>query len=330
MASPCGTYVLVTDSKVPECERRVKEYCQIEWDESLIDDCRHIIRLAVREDLDRTFDLTTVALVPPDACGAARIVARQSGIAAGLRIPQLVWREMEINGIWEPEVDDGAVVVPGTCLGTIRGPARDLLTAERLVLNLMGRLSGVATQTRRYVDAVAGTAVRIYDTRKTTPGWRRLEKFAVRCGGGTNHRAGLFDGVLIKDNHLAVLAAATQSSALTPEQAVLRAREFLAEAFPKCSAETRPMIEVEVDTLQQLEQVLRADPDIVLLDNMTTTELRAAVAARDAAGSAAELEASGGITLANLREVAETGVERISVGALTHSAIVLDLGLDWI
>jgi nicotinate-nucleotide pyrophosphorylase (carboxylating) len=202
-----------------------------------------------------------------------------------------------------------------------------LLTCERLVLNLLGRLSGIASLTRQYVKAIAGTKARIYDTRKTTPGWRRLEKYAVRCGGGFNHRLGLFDAVLIKDNHL-VVGAEARGEQFTPAEAVRRARQFLASAFPE---RPDPMIvEVEVDTLDQLREVLSAQPDLVLLDNMSLGDLRAAVALRDSEAPSVQLEASGGVRLETVAEIARTGVDRISAGALTHSAAWLDIGLDWL
>jgi nicotinate-nucleotide pyrophosphorylase (carboxylating) len=238
---------------------------------------------------------------------------------------------MDIDAKWRPLANDGDAVQAGAALAEIAGEARDLLTAERLLLNLVGRLSGIATLTRQYVDAIAGTRARIYDTRKTTPGLRRLEKYAVRCGGGTNHRTGLFDAVLIKDNHLAFAAAA--HVAATPREAVERARQFVAETASslEASPDGKPaiLIEVEVDTLDQLRDVLPALPDIVLLDNMPPDVLREAVALRDAAAPQVELEASGGISLHSVRAAAESGVERISVGGLTHSASSLDVGLDW-
>ena len=209
------------------------------------------------------------------------------------------------------------------------GPARDLLTAERLVLNLLGRLSGIATHTRRYVDAVSGTAAGIYDTRKTTPGWRRLEKYAVRCGGARNHRTGLFDAVLIKDNHLALLARQSGAAQAAPDAAVARVRRFLEETAHEHARLMHMLIEVEVDTLEQIDQALRALPDIVLLDNMPVEQLRDAVRRRNECSPETELEASGGVTLETIRGIAETGVERISVGALTHSAVTLDVALDW-
>jgi len=200
-----------------------------------------------------------------------------------------------------------------------------LLAAERILLNLLGRLSGVATLTRQYVDLAAHTKARIYDTRKTTPGWRRLEKYAVRCGGGWNHRGGLNKAVLIKDNHLALGAQASDhATRFTPAEAVVRARRFADER-----GDLDMLIEVEVDTLDQFDAVLPARPDIVLLDNMGAAQLREAVGRRNAFDPAIELEASGGVNLATVQAIAESGVERISVGALTHSAVALDFGLDW-
>lgn len=303
-----------------------REFAQVEWDEALIDDCRQIVRLAVREDLDRFYDWTTVALIPREQIGTAAIVARGGGVIAGLRAAEVALQTMNIQAEWRIEIDDGKCVSPGQRVASLRGSVRDLLTAERLLLNLIGRLSGIATLTRRFVEAVVGTKARIYDTRKTTPGWRRLEKYAVRCGGGCNHRVGLFDAMLIKDNHLAF-------SGLSPAAAVEHARRFLAEMpaeLPAAAGLLREMIvEVEVDTLEQFDDALAARPDIILLDNMRPEQMRQAVARRDAAGRATELEASGGVNLATVRAIAETGVDRISVGSLTHSAVCLDVGLDW-
>lgn len=303
------------------------EFQPVEWDQQTADDCRQIIRLAVREDLGRGLDLTTVAMVPREARGGAAVVARRSGVIAGLPAAELVLDEMNIDAEWEPLVADGTQVTDGTILAHVRGSTRDLLTSERIVLNLLGRLCGIATSTRRYVNAVAGTPTRIYDTRKTTPGWRRMEKYAVRCGGGYNHRTGLFDAVLIKDNHLAQGAPA--GTTLSPADAVIKTREFLQKFYGNGTSNHLP-IEVEVDTLEQFDAVLPLQPDIILLDNMTPTQLRTAVEKRNATGSTCVLEASGGITLETIRDVAETGVDRISVGALTHAAAALDIALDWI
>jgi nicotinate-nucleotide pyrophosphorylase (carboxylating) len=204
-----------------------------------------------------------------------------------------------------------------------------MLTAERPMLNFVGHLCGIATLTKRFVDAIADTKARIYDTRKTTPGWRRLEKYAVRQGGGHNHRTGLFDAILIKDNHLALGGEMVGQSHFTPVEAVRQARQFLAENFPEGDPRRQMIVEVEVDSLVQLEQVLTGRPDIVLLDNMSTDLLRQAVALRDAEAPDVQLEASGGVSLETVAGIAATGVDRISAGALTHSAVWFDVALDW-
>jgi nicotinate-nucleotide pyrophosphorylase (carboxylating) len=286
-----------------------------------------LLLLALREDFGAVGDLTSLALVPSDAQGAAAVVARQRGVLAGLPAAEMAAAAVDPALRWSAEKSDGQDFDRGECVARIAGSARSLLMAERLVLNLLGRLSGIATLTRAYVEAVAGTRARIYDTRKTTPGWRRLEKYAVRCGGGRNHRSGLFEAVLIKDNHLAFGAGAASAAGFTPGEAVAHARRFLAGKFGEAAG--RMIVEVEVDTLEQLEEVLPVGPDIVLLDNMPPDELRRAVRRRDELAPTIELEASGGINLATVRAVAESGVDRISAGALTHSAGSLDFGLDW-
>jgi nicotinate-nucleotide pyrophosphorylase (carboxylating) len=306
-----------------------KEYRQQTWDAEVEHDCRQIVRLAILEDLERGHDWTTVALAAEEAQSAADLVARKPGVIAGIEAARIALEEMEIDAAWEPQVADGAHVERGTIVAKLRGSARGLLTAERTLLNLMGRMSGIATLTAQYVAAIAGTKAKIYDTRKTTPGWRRLEKYSVRCGGGQNHRMGLFDGVLIKDNHLALGRQGPQSIRYTPAEAVLRAKQFLRQHGAGQERFTEMMVEVEVDSLAQLREVLPAGPDIVLLDNMPPAMLREAVAIRNELAPTIELEASGGITLESILSVAETGVERISSGALTHSAIVLDVALDW-
>jgi nicotinate-nucleotide pyrophosphorylase (carboxylating) len=305
-----------------------KEFRQIEWDGAVQEDCRQIVRLAVREDLDRLFDWTSVCLVHSGTLAEAAVVARAGGVVAGLRAGELALSEMDVQLHWSPCATDGTQIAAGQTLATIDGPARSLLTAERTVLNFIGRLSGIATLARKYVDAVAGTGARIYDTRKTTPGWRRLEKYAVRAGGGHNHRTGLFDAILIKDNHLALAATSAGAAHLTPAQAVRRARELSDSTATESSAPPL-IVEIEVDTLEQLADVLGAGPDIVLLDNMSLDQLRSAVALRDQLGPGIELEASGGVDLQNVAAIAATRVERISVGALTHSAVNLDVALDW-
>lgn len=299
---------------------------QVTWDEHLVDDCRQILRLAIREDLGRGHDWTTVSLVPQGAEGAADVVARQPGTIAGLPVIALLINETNAKLDVVCHVEDGARVEAGTKLATVQGSTRDLLTCERIMLNLIGRLTGIATLTQRYVDATAGHEARIYDTRKTTPGWRRLEKYAVQCGGGVNHRTGLFDAVLIKDNHLA--SGGEQSTPRSAGEAVRAARAFVAEHGDR-GADAEMVVEVEVDTLDQLREALPADPDVVLLDNMSLAELREAVEMRDAAESATQLEASGGVNLETVTGIAATGVDRISVGSLTHGAISLDVALDW-
>lgn len=303
------------------------DFQQIGWDASLADDVRRLIVVAQREDLADGEDITTNALVPPNRPGRAAIVVREAVTIAGLPAAQLALAAYGDDAQFMPLSTDGDSVAPKTAIAEISGSARTLLTAERVMLNLLGRLCGVATLTKRYVDAVSGTGARIYDTRKTTPGFRRLEKYAVRCGGGHNHRTGLYDAVLIKDNHLAFGGHEQDKSRFSPGEAVLRAREFLGERFGD-NAATR-IVEIEVDTLEQLADVLPARPDIVLLDNMSPDMLREAVAMRDAVDRRVELEASGGINFDTIRRVAETGVERISLGALTHASRWVDVGLDW-
>ena len=305
-------------------ERRNKEFQQVAWDEQLQAEWAQLLRLAIREDLGDVGDATTRALVSEDAEGAARVIARQPGIVAGLPGVECTLQEIEPRLAWSPEMEDGGAVAPGACLGRIHGPARGILTAERIILNLLGRLSGIATLTSQYVEAVRGAAARVYDTRKTTPGWRRLEKYAVRGGGGRNHRTGLFDAVLIKDNHLALGAESGSTTRYTPAEAVRLARQFTRELG------TGDMIvEIEIDTLDALEDVLSAGPDLVLLDNMDPPTLHNAVVRRDAIDPSIELEASGAVDLAAVRPIAQSGVDRISVGALTHSAARLDIALDW-
>jgi nicotinate-nucleotide pyrophosphorylase (carboxylating) len=305
-----------------------KEFHQTDWDERLNGDWQAILRLAIAEDLGSEGDWTTRSLVDELAWGRAAVVARQSGVVAGVPGIAATLAAIEPRLKWLPKLGDGEPVQKGTCVGIVEGPASGLLAAERILLNFLGRLSGVASLTRRYVDAIAGTKARIYDTRKTTPGWRRLEKYAVRCGGGWNHRGGLFEAVLIKDNHLALGAQSVgDHPRYTPAEAVLQAKAFVAKHAGVNAAGM--IIEVEVDTLQQLDEVLPTSPDIVLLDNMGPVELREAVLRRNRINPAIELEASGGVHLETVRQIAETGVDRISVGALTHSAVSLDFGLDW-
>ncbi len=307
----------------------MRDFQQFEWDAAVETDCRAIIRLAVAEDLGQQQDWTTVALVPADRQGAANVVTREAGIVAGMPAVATVIEEMKSQLTAQLTTNsasaDGERVAAGTTLVQLRGNVRDLLTLERTLLNLLSRLMGIATLASQYVAEVEGTKAKVYDTRKTTPGWRRLEKYAVRCGGAYNHRMGLYDAVLIKDNHLAQRGLAASDAAT----AVRDARSFLHSFSKRQQNLTDLIVEIEVDTLEQLAAVLPAKPDIVLLDNMLPTMLRQAVEMRDQSAPKIQLEASGGVNLHTLREIAETGVERISVGALTHAARSLDIGLDW-
>lgn len=295
-------------------------------DAFLLEDLSDILRLAMREDLGRSVDLTTMAIVPPGVVGSAALISRSHGVAAGIDLIDEMIAELDCSIRWEQSVGDGQAIEPGQVLSVLSGDARDLLTCERTILNVICRLSGVASLTRRYVDAVRGTKARVYDTRKTTPGWRRLEKYAVRCGGGHNHRLGLYDGILIKDNHLACRAAAN-GQLLDAGQSVELAKAFVQSG--SVEFEHAPMIEVEIDRLSQLESALKAGPNIILLDNMSCELLRQCVSIRDRIAPSVELEASGGVNLSTIAGIAATGVDRISVGALTHSAPVHDIGLDW-
>lgn len=281
--------------------------------------CRRLVDLALVEDLGDRGDLTSLAVIEADRQGRAVFRARSAGVLAGLPAAALVVRTVDDRLRFEEKKRDGDAVLPGEDLAWLSGPLRGLLTAERTALNFLQYLSGIATQTRHFVDAVRGTKALVLDTRKTLPGWRLLAKYAVRCGGGMNHRLGLCDGILVKDNHLAGMAEGDRSI----PRAIERSRTFLAGIDPALP------VEIEVDTLEQFDVALACAPDIVLLDNMTPEQIRAAVRRRDAANPRVRLEASGGITLGTVAAVAATGVDRISVGALTHSVPALDIGLDY-
>ena len=261
-----------------------------------------IVRAALAEDLGRAGDVTAQACLPADARLSVVFATRQPGVLAGLACARLAVLELDPAARFEPLAADGDILTAGTPLARVYGNARAILSAERTALNLMSRLSGVASLTRTYVAAVAGTKARIVDTRKTTPGLRALEKYAVRCGGGVNHRFGLDDAILIKDNHIAACGGVAQ--------AVERARAAAGHLM---------QVEVEIDNLGQLEDALRHGPDVVMFDNFSLADLATAVA---------RTEASGGVNLSTVRAIAETGVDVISVGALTHSAPILDIGLD--
>jgi nicotinate-nucleotide pyrophosphorylase (carboxylating) len=268
-----------------------------------------LILASIEEDLDGGVDVTTVATVPPDQRATLDLVARGTGVAAGIPVAAAVF--MAVSGNDDLEImfgaGDGDRVEPGDILISVTGLTHELLRAERPALNMLGHLGGIATLTRAWADAIGGTKAAVRDTRKTTPGMRRLEKYAVRCGGGQNHRMSLSDAALVKDNH--VLAAGGVAAAF----------EAVRRVFPDVP------VEVEVDSMEQLDEVLEAGADLVLLDNFTPAQMTAAVART---AGRARLEASGGLSLANAAEVAATGVDYIAVGALTHSAPVLDIGAD--
>ncbi len=267
-----------------------------------------VIVAALAEDLGVAGDLTSDAVVAADARAAGRLVARQEGRVAGVEVAAAVFAELDPAIRVEIVAGDGADVAAGAVLATVAGPARGILTAERTALNLLGRMCGIATATRDLMRLVAGTRARIADTRKTTPGLRALEKHAVRMGGGVNHRFGLYDAVLIKDNHLALAGSVADAI----KAARTRAGHLV-------------RIEVEVESSAQMAEAIAAGADVVMLDNMSPGELRQAV---DLAAGRVTLEASGGITPATVRAVAETGVDLISVGWITHSAPALDVALD--
>lgn len=272
---------------------------------------RDLVTRALAEDIG-TGDLSAMSVIPAAAQAEARFVFREPGVVCGLPLVQAVFAAVDPTLQVTSYVAEGTQVESGASVAGVSGPARGLLSGERVALNLFQRLSGVATLAARYVAAVAGTPARILDTRKTTPGLRALEKYAVRVGGATNHRFGLYDGVMLKDNHLAILTA----------QGV-----GLAEAIQRARAAVGPMVrvEVEVETVAAAAIAAEAGADLILLDNMPPEQLRTAVSA---IAGRARSEASGGITLASIRAVAESGVDYISIGALTHSARALDIGLD--
>ncbi|AUH68806.1 MULTISPECIES: carboxylating nicotinate-nucleotide diphosphorylase [Gordonia] len=271
-----------------------------------------LIRTALLEDLRYGPDITTLATVPPETVADAKIVSRQPGVLAGLPVVRAVFDEVigSDNYVVTEQLDDGSRVEPGSVALALRAPATSLLTAERTALNLLCHLSGIATATAAWVDAVDGTRAQIRDSRKTLPGMRALQKYAVRAGGGVNHRMGLGDAALIKDNH--VVAAGGVAQAL----------EAVRAAAPDVP------VEVEVDSLEQLDEVLELAPQLVLLDNFEPWQTQMAVQRRDTRSPETKLESSGGLALDSAMDYARTGVDYLAVGALTHSVTVLDFGLD--
>lgn len=280
------------------------------------------IDAALAEDLGDAGDVTSAALIEPGQKAIAQFRGRREGRLCGLPLLPMIAARVDEQLHVQLRYADGMAIKRGETFATISGPLRSVLTAERTMLNYLGFLSGIATLTARYVQKVEDTPARIYDTRKTLPGFRKLSKYAVRCGGGYCHRIGLYDAMLVKDNHLAHIR---------PRDVEQR----LSDAIRSATTERQlAFVEIEVDTLDQLRAMLRLNPgagggaDVILLDNMSVEQLREAVYIRNETGSTVQLEASGGVSLDTVRAIAETGVERIAVGALTHSAPVLDVGLD--
>jgi nicotinate-nucleotide pyrophosphorylase (carboxylating) len=276
------------------------------------EEIRDAVKFALAEDIG-SGDVTTLATVPESATIKAVMKAREPLTVAGLAFAETSFQEISRQVQFKRIANDGQAFKAGQDLLHITGPAHAILTGERVALNFVQRLSGVATLTAQFVEAIKGTHAQILDTRKTTPGWRRFEKYAVTCGGGRNHRVGLYDMVLIKDNHLVALQNESPNAIAV---AVRRARE----KYPQLK------VEVEADTLEQVEQAAAAGADIILLDNMTLIQLRLAV---QHVKGRTQTEASGGVNLATVRSIAETGVDLISVGAITHSARAVDIGLDF-
>ncbi len=271
-----------------------------------------LVNAALKEDLGLAGDITTNAIIPADAVSKAVMAVREEGCIAGLPLAVATFRALDPGISVDLRVAEGAMAAPGTILAEISGSTRAILSGERVALNLLQHLSGIATATRHFVDAVAGTGAHIVCTRKTTPGLRAFEKYAVRAGGGSNHRFGLFDAVVIKDNHIAAAGS-------------------IAEAIERARASTGHLVklQVEVDTIDQLEEALKHNIDAVLLDNMAVPELASAVARAKSVRPNLICEASGGVRLTTVRAIAETGVDLISAGALTHSVKSLDIGLDF-
>lgn len=303
----------------------MQDYVTVTADSSLENDLRLLVRLAIAEDLSDSVDWTSVCLIGEDRMGGCEIVPRQNGVCAGIATLPWIIDEFEADLALELLSVDGQPLVPGNPIARLRGNVRDLLTSERTVLNVLCRLCGVATQAKMYVDATEGFKANIYDTRKTTPGWRLLEKYAVACGGARNHRRGLYDGFLIKDNHLQL--GGKDGVPMLASAAAKRALSWRGGQVERMTAPS--IVEIEVDSIDQLRDVLPVGPDIILIDNFDLDDIRVAVDLRDALNPAVELEVSGNVKIDTVAAIAATGVDRISSGALTHQATWLDLGLDW-
>jgi nicotinate-nucleotide pyrophosphorylase (carboxylating) len=303
-------------------------------DDSTAADCLKLIEMALTEDtgsasLETAVDCTTQSVIPTAATASAAFVSRQQGIVCGVEIAKLAISTFAPDLTLEVVTDDGQGIAPGQRIAIIHGSAHQILMMERTCLNFMCRLSGISTLSQAFAKKVEGTKAQILDTRKTTPGYRRLEKYAVQCGGGTNHRMGLYDAVMIKDNHLAFYKAWNEDSKDAVAEGIELARNWIKDNQARLPNGPQTVLQLEVDTLEQFERALEHRPDIVLLDNMSNEQLKKAVDRRDEAAPKILLEASGGVNLETIAAIAQTGVDRISIGALTHSATNFDIGLDW-
>ena len=285
---------------------------------------KDIVRLAINEDLGPG-DITSKLFIPEGSASEGVIIAREDGILAGMPVADYVISQIDNDLLFIPDINDGSRMESGTKIASVKGPTISLLSAERMVLNFLQRLSGIATSTSRFVEMVKGYKTQILDTRKTAPGWRYLEKYAVRIGGGTNHRVGLYDQILIKDNHLRIMGSERQNGSIN--SLVQKAREQIGSEM---------LIEVEVEELCQIKEMVDAGVDIILFDNMAPSKIREAVemvkelknACGFETGRTILTEASGNITIGNVEEYAKAGVDRISIGAITHSARVLDISMN--
>lgn len=306
----------------------------VKLDRATSQDILNLTQLALAEDigssdLEVAIDATTLSVVPDDVRATATFISRETGVVCGLQLCELIVNEFAPNLKLVQIVNDGDRIQPQDAIASLEGEARQILMMERTCLNFMCRLSGISTLARRFVELAGGTKARILDTRKTTPGWRRIEKYAVACAGGANHRMGLYDAIMIKDNHIAMYGNHIDNHDLSVSQAVELAQKWVAENHSRLPHGKKTVIQIEVDRIEQLKIALTANPDIVLLDNMTTDQLSECVALRNSEKPDVLLEASGGVNMDTVAAIAGTGVERISIGALTHSATNFDIGLDW-
>lgn len=307
---------------------------QFKLDAETTADCLKLIEMALTEDtgsasLKDAVDCTTQSVIPVAATASAAFVSRQEGIVCGVEIAKLALSTFAPDLTLQVVTGDGQAITPGETIAIIRGSAHQILTMERTCLNFMCRLSGISTLSKAFASKVEGTKAQILDTRKTTPGYRRLEKYAVQCGGGTNHRMGLYDAVMIKDNHLAFYKAWNKDSKDAVAEGIELARKWISDNQDRLPNGAQTVLQLEVDTLEQFERALQHQPDIILLDNMSNDQLKQAVDRRDKDEPKILLEASGGVNLETIAAISQTGVDRISIGALTHSATNFDIGLDW-